>query len=486
VRDLFPKRCRECGSTVSRDVKFCPHCGVSAPTQSVTALLKTNTAETRLKRSQNAGLVAGLLGCLFGAIGILTFFLPVIFVPLAAFCAVIGLVRGIGGGSAAGIGTSLLAGVLSAIGFVVSPSLWLLVAGLLVASNVDRPTEPTATTERAISTPSSIPPASIPSATANGSTAQDYVTVSALTCKDFLEAYGTERGMSLSEPIVDHIYKTNGDFGSAANITDYVAIECRMHEQYKIGTAVEELFKKERQHSLPQIPIGGATADPKVHAQWDAFDKWLHHNGPRPAFLTQTLAPAAPALPHDSTAASSSVASSPAAVSLPFVVAIETSVSGGARPLITGMTNLPDGTQLYIWLKKPWLPNAKERLAVGLAACGDDCFPLQTKVPGGGLGVVVTNGQFSDGPFTDKGAVLRPGTYVLEVSFDFATLQSSSVRAIIGQLGENMTGPLVGGCCFGSHMDQTEIQETMDKQRRAAPILGASVYYARYVTISPN
>ena len=50
----------------------------------------------------------------------------------------------------------------------------------------------------------------------------------------------------------------------------------------------------------------------------------------------------------------------------PFVVKIETSVSEGARPIVTGTTNLPDRTHLSIWIKRPWLPNAKERLAVGL------------------------------------------------------------------------------------------------------------------------
>ena len=84
------------------------------------------------------GIVAGLLGCLFGVLGILTS--GIIFVPLAALCAVIGLLRGLGGRSAAGVGTSLLAGILSVIGFAVSPSLWLLAGGLLVASQVHEPT----------------------------------------------------------------------------------------------------------------------------------------------------------------------------------------------------------------------------------------------------------------------------------------------------------------------------------------------------------
>lgn len=86
------------------------------------------------------GALAGLLGCIFGVIGV--FALGFVFVPLAAVCAVVGLIRGISGKSAAGIGTSLLAGALSAFGFITSPSLWLLTAGLLVASQL--PQAPTA------------------------------------------------------------------------------------------------------------------------------------------------------------------------------------------------------------------------------------------------------------------------------------------------------------------------------------------------------
>jgi hypothetical protein len=180
---------------------------------------------------------------------------------------------------------------------------------------------------------------------------------------------------------------------------------------------------------------------------------------------------------------------SPVSVSNPFQVAIEASVSGSARPTVTGTTNLPNGTQLMVWLEKPWLPDGKERVAASLPACGDDdCFPLQTytKLPNdGGFGVLVKNGRFSDGPFTYKEAAPRPGNYVLVVSSFFAALQPADVRAIIGELGENMTGPLVGGCCFGSHMDHAEIQKELDKERSSVPTLGASIYYARYVEIGP-
>jgi hypothetical protein len=95
------------------------------------------------------GVLAGLLGCVFGVLGILSW--GIIFVPLAALCAIVGLFRGIVGGSAAGIGTSLIAGVLTAIGFATSPSLWLLTAGLIGASLPARPPAPAHRAEPALS-----------------------------------------------------------------------------------------------------------------------------------------------------------------------------------------------------------------------------------------------------------------------------------------------------------------------------------------------
>jgi hypothetical protein len=80
----------------------------------------------------NPGLVAGVLGCVFAVLGIL--FIGAIFVPLAALCGVVGLVRGSVGRSPTGIGTSLLALLMSVIGFFVSPSLWLLIAAITFAN----------------------------------------------------------------------------------------------------------------------------------------------------------------------------------------------------------------------------------------------------------------------------------------------------------------------------------------------------------------
>jgi len=189
----------------------------------------------------------------------------------------------------------------------------------------------------------------------------------------------------------------------------------------------------------------------------------------------------------------------PAAVSRSFVVAIETSISGGARPVVTGTTNLPDGTHLWIALNKPWLPNGKERLAAGLAACGDVCGPLTATQNILADDVAVQNGHFSDGPITDKGAALSPGTYVLDVynlmgvrwNLGGRGHMPPNVFAIIGQNGENLTGLLVNACCIGLMfgMDEKLKEEAMQKERRARDqvtregIPYTLILYQRYVKV---
>ena len=108
-----------------------------------------------VSRNRHQGVLAGLLGCVFGVLGIFTWGL--IFVPLAAICSLVGLLRGIAGFSISGIGCSLLAAVLTVWGFVVSPSLRLLLGAGILASHqtaIQRPPAPSA----AIETPRSAPP----------------------------------------------------------------------------------------------------------------------------------------------------------------------------------------------------------------------------------------------------------------------------------------------------------------------------------------
>lgn len=150
---MFSKRCRNCGVKVSRSDNVCPHCGARAPALNADRLLaipQTYVAEQKSPsiqqnhRARNEGLLAGVFGCVFGLLGILT--TGLVFVPLAALCSIIGLLLGLAGRSSSGFLVSLLGTILTIFGFAVSPSLWLVVAGLLVASQRVEPSAPSAST----------------------------------------------------------------------------------------------------------------------------------------------------------------------------------------------------------------------------------------------------------------------------------------------------------------------------------------------------
>ncbi len=48
-----------------------------------------------------------------------------------------------------------------------------------------------------------------------------------------------------------------------------------------------------------------------------------------------------------------------------------------------------------------------------------------------------------------------------------------------------MMGPLVDACCGSGHENQVQIQKELSDLRASAPVLGASVYYARQIAIAP-
>jgi hypothetical protein len=111
-----------------------------------------------------------------------------------------------------------------------------------------------------------------------------YVAVAATPCSTLLNLYGTESFYPLIDPVIQFMSAMENGFGSTINITDFVLTECRLNESFTIQEAVTDLFHKKQQGQLPQIPIGGATTEPRVQAAWDAFDKWIHHRGPPPDF----------------------------------------------------------------------------------------------------------------------------------------------------------------------------------------------------------
>lgn len=128
--------------------------------------------------------------------------------------------------------------------------------------------------------------------------------------------------------------------------------------------------------------------------------------------------PAAPASPVPSPA------SSPAAASLPPLqdgVVLKATVreDAGRRPTVVGETNLPDGTEGIASIQSK--TTKKE---------GSDKFTVQ-------------GGRFEAGPFSDGGQGLAPGSYTLDVTIAIAQVQPPQVKAVIGQNGENLRGPLV-------------------------------------------
>ena len=88
------------------------------------------------------------------------------------------------------------------------------------------------------------------------------------------------------------------------------------------------------------------------------------------------------------------------------------------RPVLTGSTNLPDGTRLMTSVQNE-----------------SSGFRAQDSVS-------VDNGRFKAGPF-GPAAGLQPGTYIAEAFMPLPRVQSDTVRSVIGENGEHLLGPLV-------------------------------------------
>ena len=112
------------------------------------------------------------------------------------------------------------------------------------------------------------------------------IILAGLPCSKLLAAYGTSQIQSFLPSIVENVsdMDRDGALGSNANIADYVLTECRLNEGSTVGAVVHALFDAARFHNLPPVPIGGATSEPRVLAERNAYDKWLKHRGPQPRY----------------------------------------------------------------------------------------------------------------------------------------------------------------------------------------------------------
>jgi hypothetical protein len=109
------------------------------------------------------------------------------------------------------------------------------------------------------------------------------------------------------------------------------------------------------------------------------------------------------------------------------------SVGGGLLPIIMGTTDLPDGTEIFVNVKKPWLFDGAQRVARGLSACGEDCISAEVGAEHLiGITVTIRNRGFTVGPFSFKGEPFKPGTYPIEISAsaDPKTATPEQIRAI--------------------------------------------------------
>jgi hypothetical protein len=112
----------------------------------------------------------------------------------------------------------------------------------------------------------------------------------------------------------------------------------------------------------------------------------------------------------------------PAESSAPATIEVELTmdvvVNDDGSVSLSAKSNLPDGTEL------------------GGSVFAEGSFTAQD--PG-----VLRGGRVDFGPFSDKGNPLSAGTYDVSVTMPIARNQPDEVKAIIGEHGENLTGPQV-------------------------------------------
>ena len=104
---------------------------------------------------------------------------------------------------------------------------------------------------------------------------------------------------------------------------------------------------------------------------------------------------------------------------------ITVTTSDDNRPVIFGITNLPDDTDLIIGISRE-----------------QSNYAAQSKAK-------VVAGKFQAGPFSQYGSPLNPGTYVIEVTMPVPAVQSAAVQALTGSNGENLRGKLVKKSILG-------------------------------------
>jgi hypothetical protein len=117
-------------------------------------------------------------------------------------------------------------------------------------------------------------------------------------------------------------------------------------------------------------------------------------------------------------ASSGTAEASPMDATLEVDLAMSVVLDADGSAWVTAKSNLPDGTQL----------NSSVSQEGGFIA--QDSRTLQ-------------DGTVSFGPFSDEGKPIPSGTYDVSVTMPIARNQPDEVKAVIGDAGEHLTGPLV-------------------------------------------
>ncbi len=123
------------------------------------------------------------------------------------------------------------------------------------------------------------------------------------------------------------------------------------------------------------------------------------------------------------------VAAAPQGTPLVVTLSITVGRSNQGAVIVRGETNLPTGTPLMASMY-----DLHSRL---LAQAQSD----------------VRNGRFAFEGMTSRGAPYPSNTYVFSITSPMASMQPAAVRATIGDLGQNLTGPLVTTGLGGHSVD---------------------------------
>lgn len=109
--------------------------------------------------------------------------------------------------------------------------------------------------------------------------------------------------------------------------------------------------------------------------------------------------------------------------------------TNNGKPIISGETNLPDGSELMISITT--IATKEELAELGLS---EEEMEETRYTTHGQDKVIVKDGKFTSETFSKQGEKYDPNEYIVSVSMSLAQLQDESVQKIIGSNGENMTG----------------------------------------------